>query len=121
MDVENAPSEKRNFAKCTFSRATARVLRDAEKLATTSCCGRERWCGCLPSPFSVEAPRTAGALSPIESLISLCTPATGRVSRACGNLATTASRPVAAVWAFAVEYLLTAIFSVLSCKCSRIK
>ncbi|GFY72647.1 hypothetical protein TNIN_141891 [Trichonephila inaurata madagascariensis] len=73
MDVENAPSKKRENSEVR-SRATARVLVHAESWQRHPAAAARRWV------FVTFLPPRHYAHSPPESKVSLCTPATGRVS-----------------------------------------
>ncbi|GFS60174.1 hypothetical protein TNIN_227381 [Trichonephila inaurata madagascariensis] len=73
MDVENAPSEKRENSEVR-SRVSTRVLAHAESWQRHPAAAARRWV------FVTFLPPRHYAHSPPEGKVSLCTPAIGRVS-----------------------------------------
>ncbi|GFS43110.1 hypothetical protein TNIN_340281 [Trichonephila inaurata madagascariensis] len=89
MDVENPPSEKSEKSEVR-SRATARFLVHVESWQRHPTASARRWV------FVTFLPPRHYTHSPPESSLALHSSHRSRLG-ACGNLVTTASRPVAAV------------------------
>ncbi|GFY49123.1 hypothetical protein TNIN_103791 [Trichonephila inaurata madagascariensis] len=92
MDVENAPSEKREKSEVR-SRATTRVLVHAESWQRHPAAAARRW---VFVTFFPSRHYLSCSVTSREVILALHSSHRSRLG-ACGNLATTACRPVVAV------------------------
>ncbi|GFY48983.1 hypothetical protein TNIN_113961 [Trichonephila inaurata madagascariensis] len=112
MDVENAPSEKEKNPRCVLEPPL--VSWCTRSWQRHPAAAARRWCSLtfFPSRHYLSCSVTSR-----EVILALHSSHRSRLG-ACGNLATTACRPVVAVGVRHEIFNEAITFSVLSCKCS---